>query len=206
MDVVVVAGIFGISNGPWLTNIQQALDTLDTKHTSHTISFRQSRCAFPTPAFTLWNPISYVLDNFTNRYSSQRETDRRATSFLLSPSTNGLRLARWREKWYFYVDFCKKEIKERKNSTNGRKNGLWSQAQRTNKSILYGCNLDTLPLTKKASATCTDNTSDNSWFMIRSYTPSNFRDTLNFYNVLKSITAFRDTSDHTRTIRTLLCR
>jgi len=101
----------------------------------------------------------------------------------------------------------KKKIKERKkNSTNGRKNGLWSQARRTNKSILYGCNLDTLPLTKKASTTCTDNTSDNSWFMIRSYTPSNFRDTLNFYNVLKSITAFRDTSDHTRTIRTLLCR
>lgn len=43
---------------------------------------------------------------------------------------------------------------------------------------------------KKARAT-SDNTSNNSWFMVRSYTPSNFRDTLNFYNILKSITAFR---------------
>lgn len=134
--------IFGISNGPWLTNIQQALRTLDAKHT---IPFRQSRCAFPSPAFTLRNPISYALDIFKNRHSSRREF---AILFLLHSATDcDLRVDAKNDifTWTF--------VKKKRQHEGKKERIVKSNPANEQKYIVYcGCNLDTLPLTKKKSA------------------------------------------------------
>lgn len=64
----------------------------------HTIPFqRQSRCAFPTPAFTLWNPISgCASDSFTNFApffaKSENESARRGALARLHPRIAALRV------------------------------------------------------------------------------------------------------------------
>jgi len=73
------------------------------------------------------------LDIFTNRHSSQRETDRRATPSLPSPFTNGcdLRVDAKNDifTWTFEKKKKKKEVKARREERTDREVKLSERAE-----------------------------------------------------------------------------